>query len=241
LLGNRIFLPSKIVELTQPELKELVSVAGRRLRHGPSLVARVRDRLGLRVEADHERGRLTSLAHLDARGLLTVGRFTYGVPTVITFGLAPPRLDIGAFCSIADEVEIMLDGNHRSDWISTYPFRVQLRTPGAHEDGHPASRGPVTIGNDAWLARGALILSGVTIGHGAVVAARAVVTRDVDPYSIVAGNPARHARYRFNEETVSALLRIRWWDWPDSKIRSLVPSLCDVNIGEFLKQHDPLR
>ena len=229
------------MELTQNELKALVSAARQRLNHSPPLITRVRNRLGLRAEADYERERLASLARLDARGLLSVGRFTYGIPTLIAFGTALPRLNIGAFCSIADKVELMLDGNHRSDWISTYPFRIQFGMRGANEDGHPASRGPITIGNDVWLARGALILSGVTIGHGAVVGARAVVTRDVAPYSVVAGNPARHTRYRFNADAISALLRIRWWDWPESQIQSSVASLCDANIDEFVRQHDPLR
>jgi len=148
-----------------------------------------------------------------------------------------PRLEIGAFCSISDGVEILLNGDHRTDWVSTYPFRAQLRMDGMLQDGHPHSRGPVTIGNDVWLARDALILSGVSIGHGAVVAARAVVTRDVAPYAIVAGNPARQVRLRFTESEISALLDLKWWDWPEDEILRNVPLLCAPEIGEFIARH----
>jgi acetyltransferase-like isoleucine patch superfamily enzyme len=233
-----VFRP--FVDLTQPELRRLVTAAGESLAKRASIAARVRRRLGLRLEGDDQRDRLTNLARLMARGLFEVGRFTYGVPTVLTFGPNPPRVTIGAFCSIADGVEILLDGNHRLDWSSTYPFRQQLRMPGMLEDGHPTSRGPVMIGNDVWLARGALILSGVSIGDGAVVAARAVVTRDVAPYSIVAGNPARHARFRFPDDIIGALTRLRWWDWPETKIRANVPRLCCADVRDFLKEHGVL-
>jgi len=225
------------VKLTQPELKTLVRDAGQRLRRRASLSTRVRRRLGVRLDADDENLRLAALAQLEARGLLEIGRFTYGTPSLFTFGPNPPRLRIGAFCSIADGVEIILNGDHRTDWVSTYPFRLQLQMEGMINDGHPSSRGPITIGNDVWLGRGALILSGVTIGDGAVVAARAVVTRNVAPYSIVAGNPARHARFRFDEEIVASLMKLRWWDWPESKIRSSVPALCDADVRRFLTEH----
>jgi acetyltransferase-like isoleucine patch superfamily enzyme len=217
-----------------------VREAGQRLRRRPSLATRVRRRLGLRLEGDDENSRLAALSLLAAEGLLEVGRFTYGIPTILTFGSNPPRVKIGAFCSIADGVEILLNGNHRTDWVSTYPFRLQLQMPGMIHDGHPTSRGPVTIGNDVWLGRGALILSGVTIGDGAVVGTRAVVTRDVAPYSIVAGNPARHVRYRFDQDVIEALVRVRWWDWPENKIRGSIPALCDADVRGFLHQHDAL-
>jgi acetyltransferase-like isoleucine patch superfamily enzyme len=225
------------VELTQPELQKLVAVAKRRLTQRASIAKRALRRFGVRLGGDDENDRLTAMASLHAGGLLTVGRYTYGVPTVLVFGPNPPRLDIGAFCSISDGVEIMLNGNHRVDWSSTYPFRHQFGMPGRFADGHPASRGPVAVGNDVWLARDALVLSGVTIGDGAVVGARAVVTRDVAPYSIVAGNPARHVRVRFNEDVIGALMRLKWWDWPDEKIRANVAALCDANVEAFLKTH----
>lgn len=117
-----------------------------------------------------------------------VGRGTYGNPTVLHWG-EPTTLKVGCFCSIAADVKIFLGGNHRTDWITTYPFPAFWKSA-AHIKGHPSSRGDVIIGHDVWIGEGAVILSGVRIGNGAVVAASAVVTRDVPPYGIVAGNPA---------------------------------------------------
>jgi acetyltransferase-like isoleucine patch superfamily enzyme len=228
------------VILIQRELKALVLAADQASTHRRSLAARLRRRLGVWLEGHDEAERLAQLARLRARGLLDIGRFTYGIPSVLTFGRTLPRVEIGAFCSISDAVTILLDGNHRSDWVSTYPFRLQLRMPGMLEDGHPISRGPVKIGNDVWICRDALILSGVTIGDGAVVGARAVVSHDVAPYSIVSGNPARHLSYRFPEDVVEGLLRLRWWDWPESKIRENIPGLCDANVRDFLSRHSAL-
>jgi acetyltransferase-like isoleucine patch superfamily enzyme len=228
------------VELSQRELKKLVVVAAEAAARGPTLAARLLHRLRIRREGDDERERLAVLAHLHVRGLLEVGRFTYGIPRLLTFGPDLPRVDIGAFCSIADGVAILLNGNHHPEWVSTYPFRIQLQMPGMLADGQPASRGPVKIGSDVWFGREALILSGVTIGDGAVVGARAVVARDVAPYSIVVGNPARHVRYRFAEDVVEALVRLRWWDWPESKILESIPSLSDANVREFLRRHQAL-
>lgn len=223
--------------MTQPPLQELVERAATRVKLAPSLAQRIQRRLFRERARDKPDEWLAMLATLRSRDLLTIGRFTYGVPRVLTFGPAPPRLDIGAFCSISGGVEILLNGDHRPDWVSTYPFRTQLRMDGMFEDGHPGTRGPVKIGNDVWLARDALILSGVTIGDGAVVAARAVVARDVAPYSVVVGNPARHAKFRFSEREVAALLELKWWDWPEAKIRQNIPLLCSGEVGEFLARH----
>jgi acetyltransferase-like isoleucine patch superfamily enzyme len=167
------------------------------------------------------------LAKLASRYGYAIGAHSYGRPKVRFPG--PGRmLTIGRFCSIADKVEIFLGGNHRVDWVSTFPFAAfPARWPGADEAGrdYDASRGGVSIGSDVWLGSGAAILSGVTVGHGAVVAARAVVTRDVPPYAIVAGNPARAVRPRFDEASVAALLETAWWDLPDETIAGLVPLL----------------
>jgi acetyltransferase-like isoleucine patch superfamily enzyme len=97
------------------------------------------------------------------------------------------------------------------------------------------SRGPITIGHDVWIGRRAMIMSGVTIGNGAVIGAGAVVTRDVAPYSIVGGVPAKLIRFRFEQPTIDALQRIRWWDWPDDDIRSRV-DLFDLPAEEFIRR-----
>jgi acetyltransferase-like isoleucine patch superfamily enzyme len=147
------------------------------------------------------------------------------------------RLEIGKFCSIAEDVLILLGGNHRTDWVTTYPFpAITEDWPNAHGiSGHPQSKGDVIIGNDVWIGTGATILSGVTIGHGAVIGARAVVTKSIEPYAIAVGNPATTVRKRFSEDQVSDLLRIRWWDWPNEKIAQHLPLLCSERIEELIR------
>jgi acetyltransferase-like isoleucine patch superfamily enzyme len=147
------------------------------------------------------------------------------------------RVTIGRYCSIAAGVGIMPGGNHRTDWVSTYPFRIRYGLDGANLDGHPATKGDVVIGNDVWIGNGALILSGVTIGDGAVVGAQAVVTRDVPPYAIVAGNPARVVGHRFSEPERDQLLAIRWWDWPEEVVLERVADLNGADVETFLRRY----
>ncbi len=162
----------------------------------------------------------------------SIGRASYGRLKVIDFGEGA-TLKVGAFCSFAVGVQVMLGGNHRPDWTTTYPFSARGRRF-AHIQGHPVSRGDVLIGNDVWIGHEALILSGVTIGDGAVVGARSVVSRDVPPYGVVAGNPARLIRYRFSPEVVERLLSIKWWNWADSRIDEAVPLMLKPEVENFL-------
>lgn len=164
-----------------------------------------------------------------------IGEFSYGRPKV-RFPESGRRLTIGRFCSIADRVEILLGGNHRVDWVSTFPFAAMTGLfPTARDlDGHHASGGDVTIGHDVWLGSGAIILSGVSVGHGAVVAARAVVTRSVPPYAIVGGNPAKLIRYRFDEASIAALLESAWWDLPRGEIEPLIPLLQSERVTDLI-------
>jgi acetyltransferase-like isoleucine patch superfamily enzyme len=148
-----------------------------------------------------------------------IGEYSYGTPRVLEFA-TKKTLKIGKFCSIATGVVIVLGGNHRTDWVTTYPFSETF-PEGKHFKNGEQSRGDVVIGNDVWLSTDAMILSGVTIGDGAVVAARSVVRSDVPPYAIVGGVPARIVRYRFNEEKIAALLRVRWGIGRSSKFKRL--------------------
>ncbi len=179
-------------------------------------------------------------AHRDDRAKGTdrfaMGRHSYGNPRVIAYPWDTARVQIGAFCSIAEDVTFMLGGNHRTDCVSTYPFRIKFGLPDAAEDGHGASKGDIQVGSDVWIGRGALILSGVTIGHGAVIGASAVVASDVRPYAIVVGNPAREIRRRFTDEEADALLAIAWWNWPLERILESAPELCSPAIHDFIQR-----
>lgn len=161
-----------------------------------------------------------------------LGAGTYGMPRVHD-DHEGTTLRIGAYCSIASGVEIFLGNQHRIDWVSSYPFPAFFEEA-RHIPEFGGSRGDVTVGSDVWLCANCIILSGVTIGHGAVVAAGAVVTRDVEPYSVVAGNPARHVRWRFDPEIRQALLEAAWWDWPMEEVRAVVAMLCSDQVDALL-------
>ncbi|MFC6790499.1 CatB-related O-acetyltransferase [Methylobacterium komagatae] len=175
------------------------------------------------------------LARMARRYGFSIGAYSYGRPKV-RFPESGRKLTIGRYCSIADKVEILLGGGHRLAWGSTYPFaamRGLFPEADAPEDYH-VSRGDVVIGHDVWLGSGCMILSGVTIGHGAVIAARAVVSRDVPPYAVVAGNPARVVRHRFPPDIVDALVAAGWWDRPADEVSRLVPLLQSEDIAALL-------
>jgi acetyltransferase-like isoleucine patch superfamily enzyme len=164
-----------------------------------------------------------------------IGEFTYGRPKVIAF-TKDTKLIIGKFCSISANVKIFLGAEHRMDWVSTYPFpALGQKWPEARGvTGHPASKGNVVIGNDVWIAEGAVIMSGVNIGDGAVIGGQSVVSKDVAPYSIVSGNPAKLIKKRFDDETIEKLLDIQWWNWPVEKIRKNVHLLCSHKLDDFI-------
>ncbi len=168
-----------------------------------------------------------------------IGDHTYGEPTIRQFDQTT-RLVMGRFCSIAEQVTIILGGNHRSDWVTTYPFSAFTETwpEAATIKGHPASKGDIIIGHDVWIGYGATILSGVTIGSGAVIGARAVISRDVAPYAVMTGNPAQEVKKRFDDTTIARLLQLAWWNWPEEKIRINLPLLCSSQIQQLLMNHE---
>lgn len=193
-----------------------------------------------KIEPEHasQEGEVLPVAYTKAllvNPLYSIGDYSYGGPTVRSYGEGA-MLRIGKYCSIAPEVQIFLGGEHRPDWVTTYPFPpLHLAWPQAKGIlGTPATKGDVAIGNDVWIGHGATILSGVTIGNGAVIGAMAVVTKDVSDYAIVAGNPARVVRKRFDDATIARLLEVEWWDWPDERVAASIPFLCSAQIDGFL-------
>jgi acetyltransferase-like isoleucine patch superfamily enzyme len=163
-----------------------------------------------------------------------IGDHTYGSPRVISWGEGS-SLTIGKYCSIGRNVAIFLGGEHRIDWVSTYPFTWRWEDA-RHIPGHPATKGDVTIGNDIWIGYAVIILSGVKIGDGAVLGAGSVVVKDVPPYAIVGRNPAQVIKYRFDGETIQKLLKIKWWDRPDPVVHENAKWICSDSIETFIKK-----
>lgn len=164
-----------------------------------------------------------------------IGAGTYGTPVVLSWGEGA-KVQIGNYCSIAAGVTILLGGEHRTDWVTTYPFNIMC-DEASDILGTPKTRGSVIIENDVWIGREALIISGVRVGNGAVIGARSVVTKNVAPYTIVAGNPARVIRERFTMEQRNALLKIGWWNWPEAQIRAAISLLLSGKVDEFIQKH----
>jgi virginiamycin A acetyltransferase len=143
------------------------------------------------------------------------------------FDFTGDRLQIGKFCMIASGVEFVMNGaNHLVDAVSSYPFAI-FGGDWANAMAGKAypTKGDTIIGNDVWIGYRAAILPGITIGDGSIIGSYSVVTRDVPPYSIVGGNPAKVIRPRFDQSTIDTLLTLRWWDWPIAKITRYVPYL----------------
>ena len=144
------------------------------------------------------------------------------------------KLIIGSFCSIGSGAAFIMAGNqgHRSDWVSTFPFHYMPEVPAfaGARDGFRGA-GDTVVGSDVWIGSEAMIMPGIRIGHGAVIGSRALVTKDVEPYTIVGGNPARPLRKRFSEEQIAMLLEMAWWDWPLEQLAEAMPLLCEGDIA----------
>jgi acetyltransferase-like isoleucine patch superfamily enzyme len=165
---------------------------------------------------------------------MKVGRHTYGHQfiTVHHWG-EPADLTVGSFCSIYKDIHVFLGGNHRTKWGSLYPFGVLPPFTGTGQP-NAITKGSVHIGNDVWLGYGVTIMSGVTIGHGSAIAANSHVVKNVPPFSIVGGNPAKIIGKRFSDEQIADLLKYPWWDLEDETIKTLVHLLNSENINELI-------
>ena len=144
------------------------------------------------------------------------------------------KLVIGKFCALAAETRFIMTGNHKLDAISTYPFPIfQQGWESAFNIFDLPVKGDITVGSDVWFGYNTLIMGGVTIGHGAIIAAGAVVVKDVPPYSIVAGNPAKVVKKRFDDATIDRLLQIAWWDWDIGKINKHLRLICNLDVDQL--------
>ena len=173
---------------------------------------------------------------------IIVGDFTYFSDTDFEkhvlhhYDFYGDRLIIGKFCQIASGVTFIMNGaNHQMNAASTYPFYIMegwTQTPPAPED--LPLKGDTVIGNDVWIGQNATILPGVHIGDGAIIGLGSIVGHDVDPYTIVAGNPAKPIKKRFDNEMIELLLKLQWWNKDINEIQQLIPLLTDSNI-EYVK------
>lgn len=143
------------------------------------------------------------------------------------FDFIGDKLIIGKFCMIASDVKFIMNGaNHLTDAVSAYPFSIfGSGWEGAMEGKTFPNKGDLVIGNDVWIGYNATLMAGITVGDGAIIAANATVVKDVAPYSVVGGNPAREIRKRFPEAEIAALLEARWWDWDPERITRELPKL----------------
>jgi acetyltransferase-like isoleucine patch superfamily enzyme len=182
----------------------------------------------------------------DKSKIILTGKHSYGIHNItLRSWNEGAHLYIGSFCSIAKNQTVFLGGSHRSDWTTTFPFGHIYnnnfpagRINGRH--GHPATKGHVIIEHDVWIGIGCTIMSGITIGTGSILAAQSVVVKDVEPYTIVGGNPAKPIKKRFSENIICKLLEINWWDRSDEEINKIVPLLQTPPTEEILNQIDAI-
>ena len=171
--------------------------------------------------------------------IIETGKFSYGVENITTRSWGEgAHLYIGSFCSIARNQMIFLGGNHQTSWCTTFPFghifHEEFPAGQINGHGHPSTKGHVVIENDVWIGDGCTIMSGIRIGSGSVIAAKSVVIKDVAPYTIVGGNPAKLIKERFSPNIIKQLLEIKWWEKSDDKINKIVPLLQQQPTEEIL-------
>jgi acetyltransferase-like isoleucine patch superfamily enzyme len=186
--------------------------------------------------------KLPYLSENPAYSKYSVGRYSYGKPTIQDWGHSNSKLVIGSFCSIGRGVEIFLGGEHKLKWATTFPlnhvyhYDTNRKTRGRFEQEH--AKGDVIIGNDVWIGADTLILSGTTIGDGAVIGAKSLVKGKIESYTVNVGNPCIMKRKRFELWAIEKLIEMKWWNWPDEKIKEAIPLLMQENIMELFRFHE---
>lgn len=182
---------------------------------------------GCTLEGDISIGKKCKLYKCELSGNIAIDRYCSLWGPAISLQSKKTSIEIGAFCSIARNVA-MYEAFHNPSRTTSYFIErnlLMVKEPKEVE----ISKGPILIGNDVWIGDSAIVLSGVSIGSGAVVAAGAVVTTNVPPYAIVAGNPARVIRYRFSKSKIYELMNVKWWDWSEDRLRSEVEYLSQIH------------
>lgn len=178
------------------------------------------------------------LERLKEAGLLEIGKHTYGKIVVDAYEGSESKITIGKYCSISRDVRFINGGIHPVDWVSLYPFRIRWNQEGAYKDGMPTTKGPIHVMNDVWIGTGTTIFSGVTIGDGAIIMAGSIVSKDVPPFTIVGGIPARVIRPRFSLEEIEALQKIQWWEWEEKKIAENIELLSSPDLNDFITKFE---
>jgi acetyltransferase-like isoleucine patch superfamily enzyme len=164
------------------------------------------------------------------------GKYSYGNPTIL-WNVCNSKFSCGKFVSIADNVIIFLGNGygHDASFVTSYPFGYTYCDIFDNvKNNSRNTNGDVKIGNDVWIGYGSTIMSGVNIGDGAIIAANSHVIKNVEPYSIVGGNPAKHIKYRFSSNQIKKLLQIKWWNWPEIRINAYMPLILSNNTDKFI-------
>ncbi|MFC8046361.1 CatB-related O-acetyltransferase [Nocardia sp. NPDC057353] len=190
--------------------------------------------------------RVVLLKPLVTSPLIEVGEYSYyddpGDPTAfetanVLYHYGPEKLVIGKFCALATGVRFIMNGaNHRMDGVSTFPFPTIGGGWAEHVDllMELPNRGDTVLGHDVWLGYGVTVMPGVRIGHGAIVAAGSVVTRDIPDYAVAGGNPARVLRKRYTDNDIARLLELAWWDWPIEQLSARVRVLMSGSVDDLV-------
>ena len=194
------------------------------------------------------------LSYSKNKSQIKIGKYTYGHSylNLIEFGNGT-NLTVGKFCSISEGVKIFLDyGGHNPEFMSSYPFqhlyndkfegkKFLKKGEDSNSFGGSKNKGDVVIGNDVWIGLDALIMNGVKIGDGSIIGANSVITKDVKPYEFVAGNPAKHINFRFEDEIIKLLVSLEWWNLEDIVIKTFIKDLREKPsikiLTELLKKY----